>query len=583
MESLEVNPLGDPSSDIRPTGDLGPKTLDNPATHDLDAIEKGRPKAHDEIPSLGDEEFQARRTEPGIPTWQFATLCISLCLGLFLSFLDTSIVATAIFTIGTDLNALNSITWIALSYTLSYVGCAIIFARIADIAGRKYTYAAAFVIFLAFSLGCGFSNDLASLVACRALQGIGGAGLYSVTVIILPEISTKKMQIFIGSIIGAVVAMSGVLGPVLGGIIIRYTTWKWLFWINAPVSLLALVLLFIAWPSEEQLPILKRRPIRELDIIGGVLLTAASVLVVLSFQEAGIIANAWGKGLFIGPLAAGCVCCVLFSVWEFVVSNRGFGSITPILPGRLLSSRVYTSAALGTALTGFVYFVVIYNLPLRFQVVNGKSPLTAGVGLLPMLGSTAVASMVGGMVLGKTNRSFEILVVGSCLLVIGSGLLTTLKDTHHVEPKTYGFLVFIGFGFGLTVSTASFLAATRSEPRDHAVAQGIIAQSRVLGGSIGIAAATAILGQMEHKNLISIGLVSESQLSSLETASASFNVEQLLAVSKTFSDSFRETMIVCTIIAGLAVLASLGTWDLKPVDLQDMMRERERGAQEREE
>lgn len=409
----------------------------------------------------------------------------SICLGLFLSFLDTSIVATAIFTIGTDLHSLNSITWIALSYTLSYVGCAIIFARVADIVGRKYAYVAATVIFLAFSLACGFSRNLASLIAFRALQGIGGSGLYSVALIILPEISTPAMRGLIGGIIGSVVAISGVLGPVLGGIITRYTTWKWLFWIkyappgccvgytkvltpgfSAPVCLISLVLLFLAWPKPEQLPPLKLRPVKELDVIGCLLLSAASVLVVFSFQQAGVIANVWGQGRFLGPLITGCACCVLFSIWEFFVSTR-IHSISPILPGRLLKSRIYSSAALGTALIGFVYFVVIYSLPLRFQVVDGKSPLTAGISLLPMLGSAAVATMIGGAIVSKTNRSFEVLMIGSCLMVIGAGLLTTLKDVRHTEPKTYGFLVFAGFGFGLTVSTASFLAATRSEAKDH--------------------------------------------------------------------------------------------------------------------
>jgi len=146
--------------------------------------------------------------------------------------MDTTIVATALYTIGVDLKSLEQINWVALAYTLSYLSCAVIFARIADVIGRRNAYVSAFLIFFAFSLGCGFAKTLNQLIAFRVLQGIGGSGLYSLTFVILPEISPMKMQQSTGAIAGAVVAMAGVLGPVLGGIITRYTTWRWIFWIK---------------------------------------------------------------------------------------------------------------------------------------------------------------------------------------------------------------------------------------------------------------------------------------------------------------------------------------------------------------
>jgi len=156
----------------------------------------------------------------------------SLCFGLFLSLLDTSIVATALFSIGNDFDALASVTWVALAYTLAYLGCAVLFARISDIVGRRNAYVAAFVIFFAFSIGCGFATSIEQLIACRALQGIGGSGLYSLTMVIFPEISPPKIKPFIGSLVGFVVAIAGVCGPVFGGIVTHYTTWRWVFWIK---------------------------------------------------------------------------------------------------------------------------------------------------------------------------------------------------------------------------------------------------------------------------------------------------------------------------------------------------------------
>ena len=155
-----------------------------------------------------------------------------MAIGLFMSLLDTTIVATALFTIGEDFKAVESINWVALAYTLSYLGCAVIFARISDIVGRRNAYMSALIIFLGFSLGCGFAQTLEQLIALRVLQGVGGSGLYSLTFVILPEITPFHMTQLISGIAGMVVAMAGILGPLLGGIITQYASWRWIFWIK---------------------------------------------------------------------------------------------------------------------------------------------------------------------------------------------------------------------------------------------------------------------------------------------------------------------------------------------------------------
>jgi MFS family permease len=137
--------------------------------------------------------------------------------------LDTSIVATALYIIGVEFHALSRVSWIAIAYTLAYLGCTAIFASLSDVFGRRNAYIAASVIFLSFSVGCGFAQSLNQLIAFRALQGLGGSGLYSVGFVILPEISSLKMLKMIGALAGTVIAISGVLGPVLGGVITKYT------------------------------------------------------------------------------------------------------------------------------------------------------------------------------------------------------------------------------------------------------------------------------------------------------------------------------------------------------------------------
>jgi len=156
---------------------------------------------------------------------------ISVLLALFLSLLDTSIVSTSLYTIGTSLNALDRITWVALAYMLSDVGLATFFAALSNVIGRKNALSLALVIFIIFSIAAGFCNDITSLVICRAMQGVGGSGMYALAFLVLPDVLPISQYQWIGAMAGGVVTVSGVLGPVLGGIITKTVGWRWIFWI----------------------------------------------------------------------------------------------------------------------------------------------------------------------------------------------------------------------------------------------------------------------------------------------------------------------------------------------------------------
>ena len=210
----------------------------------------------------------------------------------------------------------------------------------------------------------------------------------------------------------------------------------------------------------------QRRSFRELDFVGCILLIAASVLFVFAFQEGGIRTNAWGTALVIAPLVIGSVCWIFLFGWEFTVEKMREQDIAAIFPFRFLRFRVYMAGVTATLLSGFPYFLVIYSLPLRFQVVNEKSPLLAGIGLLPLLGASAVGSALGGVLNGKKNNTFYTFTAGSCILLLGSGLLSTLDPTQRVQAKTYGYQAFVGFGFGITVSTVSLMSGLEVSIRD---------------------------------------------------------------------------------------------------------------------
>lgn len=172
-------------------------------------------------------------------------------MGLFLTLVDSSIVATSLYTIRIEFDVAETVNWVALAYTIAYLSCSVTFARLSDVIGRRNAFLAGEVIFVAFSLACGFSQNLSELIIFRALQGIGGSGqplpilpkwfhvsdnhcvgIYSLSMVILPELCPQGLEEYLGSLIGVVLAGSGVLGPVLGGVLTYYANWRWVFWIK---------------------------------------------------------------------------------------------------------------------------------------------------------------------------------------------------------------------------------------------------------------------------------------------------------------------------------------------------------------
>ncbi|KAF3066534.1 putative MFS-type transporter C16A3.17c [Daldinia childiae] len=507
------------------------------------------------VSSYSSLELQIAR--PELPLLRFWLFSIGLLVGLLLSFLDTSIVATSIFAIGTEFGDLASINWVALAYSLVYLGCASLLARISDIIGRRNAFIASYLIFITFSIACGFAQNLVQLIACRALQGLGGSGLYSITMIILPEVAPERIKRFIGGLVGIVITMSSVLGPVLGGVLTEYTTWRWVFWINGPIGAVSILLFYFTWPASQYLPNSGRRSWRELDYVGSMLLIAAAVLVVFPFQNAAMMGDQWSKPVFIAPLIIGIISWLGLFAWSVFIDRQFDDVIDAAIPMRLLRDRVYTAAVLNTLFLGFPYMLVIYAFPIRLQVVNDKSALLAGVMLLPMLGSSAVGSLVAGALNGKKDRIFETLFVATSLVVLGCGLLSTLSNSPDFEQKALGFLVFVGLGFGMVVSTATMVATFHSSDRDHAPAQGLMAQVRVLGGSIGIAASSAILG-VKLQEQSGPGQLGEVLL--FESGNESQQEAQLEATILAYAGAFKEDMRVCTIIGAVAILLTFGTF-----------------------
>ncbi|EHK15812.1 uncharacterized protein TRIVIDRAFT_116619, partial [Trichoderma virens Gv29-8] len=380
-----------------------------------------------------------------IPTWQFWLLCCGVCPGLLLSIIDSSILATSLYTIGVEFKDHSLINWVVLAYSLGYTGFTVSCSTLSDIIGRRNAFAASYLLFVSFSIACGFSQHVKRLIVCRALQGIGGSGLYALSMIILTQQCPPQLRQYIGSIIGVVVASAGILGPVLGGIFAEYTGWRWIFWIKCA---------------------------------------------------------------------------------------------TPM------------TSTLTTFLLGYPHLLLIFSFPIRMQIVSGKSPLLAGLTLLPMLGTVAIGSMVSGKVNAVKDHLSGTLRCGSWLMGLGFVLLTTIRGSED-DAKAFGFLAFVGFGFGLFTAAATNVISVDVLTRQKASAHGIMAQARILGGSLGVSVSTLFLHTEVINRLPEI--IPPEELDFMEGDMKNLTGPSLEAVQKAYVSAFHKSITTAAVAACLAV------------------------------
>lgn len=238
-------------------------------------------------------------------------------------------------------------------------------------------------------------------------------------------------------------------------------------------------------------------------------------------------------------------------------------------------------------MTGLSFYVLVILLPERFQIVNGTTAQRAGIDLLPLLCASAlgkrevyrldhchtnkgIGSGTGGFVSQRKGFAFYSLLTANALIFLGCGLLSSISDTHAVKASQYGFQIIAGFGFGLTFSTATVMTKLQNVPKDQAAAQGLMAQTRIFGGSIGLAGATIILNQLLSSELQ--GVLSPSELSGLKqslTSIETFTPSQVQAVVGVFAEAFHWDLRMCTIVAGVSFVACFFAWQRDPPTVEN--------------
>ena len=348
-------------------------------------------------------------------------LC-GLLLALTLAALDQNIVATALPTITSELGGLQHLSWVVTSFIVASTVSAPLYGKLSDLYGRKPAFIASILIFLIGSGLCGVAGSIGELIAFRALQGLGAGGLIVLAQTVIGDLVSPRERGRYQGLFAAVFTACSVAGPLLGGFITEYASWRWIFYVNLPVGFAAL--LFIAIGLRPR----PRGPEPQLDLLGAVLLITGtcSLLLVLSW---GGNAYAWCSAPLLGLGAVALAAFVLLAVVERRTSQ-------PILPPDLFRNPVFLLGAAVIALTAMALFAAVVFLPLMFQLLMGASPARAGLMIAPMMGGVIVASFAGGRLVSRTGRYKPLPTVGllaTHAVLRGAGLGSAIRPWRPAD------------------------------------------------------------------------------------------------------------------------------------------------------
>jgi EmrB/QacA subfamily drug resistance transporter len=396
----------------------------------------------------------------------------ALLLVLFLASLDQTIVATALPTIVGDLGGLEHLSWVVTAYLLSATVSGPIYGKLGDLYGRKIVLQAAIVIFLTGSALCGLAQNMGELIAFRALQGLGGGGLIVVTIAVIGDVIPPRERGRYQGFFGAVFGVSTVIGPLLGGFFVDNLSWRWIFYVNLPIGILAFVVIGAVFQSRTE------HVRHTIDYAGAAALAGALSAVVL-FTSLGGTTYEWSSPVIIGLIVLSAVLIPLF-VW---IESR---AAEPILPLELFRNRVFAVTSAIGFIVGFALFGAVTYLPLFLQVVKGASATRSGLFLTPLMAGLLVTSIGSGQLISRFGRYKPFPIAGTLIMAVGLFLLSRLDASTPTE-YTLGSMVVLGLGLGLVMQVLVLAAQNAVDYRLLGVATSGSTLSRQIGGSIGVA------------------------------------------------------------------------------------------------
>lgn len=440
---------------------------------------------------------------------------VAIFIATFLSAIEGTIVGTAMPKMVGDLGGLEMMSWVVSAYLMTLLITTPIYGKLADLFGRKMMFNIGITIFLIGSILCGLSENMLQLIIFRALQGIGAGALSSITFTIIGDIYPFEQRAKVQGWLSSVWGIAGIIGPLVGGILVDYVSWRWVFYLNIPFGVISMFLLFISLHETFE----KKK--RYIDY-GGIITFTIAIISLLY-----ILNRPWESMFTLLTLSVSIICFILF----IIIERK---SPEPLIPLQLFSIRPITVANVAIFLLGSVFIVISFHIPLWIQGVYGGGATESGLVMIPISIMWPLCSIIAGRLISKNSFRF-ITLLGSIIIFIGCIGLSSAS----IETPIWLFMIYTAFiGAGMGFATTTYTVVVQSEVdwklRGISVASFRFMQS--LGQTIGIAVFTAISMTQATKYL------SKQQDSSHIDVSQIFNNNHDTSLSNSNIQSIKEAI-----------------------------------------
>ncbi|KAJ0119995.1 hypothetical protein J7T55_000846 [Diaporthe amygdali] len=481
---------------------------------------------------------------------------VSVFLSVFLVGLDRTIISTAIPQITNEFNSLTDVGWYGSAYLLTCCALQLLFGRIYTFFSIKGTFLTSVLLFEAASALCGAAPNSIAFIIGRAISGIGAAGIFAGTIVCVVYVIPLHHRPQVQGMMGAVMGVASIAGPLIGGGLTSNITWRWCFYLNLPIGAAAMIViyLFLDIPNrdENNLPLTKK--LKHLDAPGTLVLIPGVICLLLALQWGGQTYS-WGNGRIVALLALAGILIIAFVAAQVLLPA------TATLPPRIFKQRSVVSGFWATICINSGNYVFIYFIPIWFQSIKGSSAAQSGIQTLPLMLSLVAGSIFGGAINGRIGYYTPLAIIGTCIMCCGAGLLTTFEgDTS--AGKWIGYQILYGLGLGLCFQVPNLAVQTCLPKKDVPTGLALMLFGSLIGASVFVAVGENVLSNQLVQRLSSLPGFDPSLVASGGITSLLDSLPQSLrgTALEAYNEALRKVFMVGLI---LSCLTAIGTFSLE--------------------